>query len=115
MRRTRTATKKRKAGEEGTPFSSSGEEGKAVKKILTEHKQYITVHELRTPAKVVDKLRRDFANLKEFNRNSMKIGIRKLLQQQEVVQKVNQFWGGGTEIGLDILNDHEDMNTVRNW
>ena len=92
--RTTRANKKQKKGEEGNPFSSSGEEGMAVKKILTESKQYITVQELRTPAKVVDKLRRDFANLKEFNRNSMKIGVRKILQHQEVVQKVNQFWGG---------------------
>ena len=114
MRSTRT-NKKRKAGEEGNPFSSSGEEAMAVKKILTEHKQYITVQELRTPAKVVDKLRRDFANLKEFNRNSMKIGVRKILQHQEVVQKVNQFWGGGTEIGQEILNDHEDQHVVSNW
>ena len=113
--RTTRANKKQKKGEEGNPFSSSGEEGMAVKKILTESKQYITVQELRTPAKVVDKLRRDFANLKEFNRNSMKIGVRKILQHQEVVQKVNQFWGGVAQIGQDVLNDHEDEHVVSNW
>ena len=115
MRSTRATKKPRKAGEEGAPFSSTGDEAKAVKKILTENKQYITVQELRTPAKVVDKLRRDFANLKEFNRNSMKLAVRKILQHVEVVQKVNQFWGGGTEIGQDILNDHhEDQHVVSN-
>ena len=115
MRSTRATKKPRKAGEEGAPFSSTGDEAKAVKKILTESKQYITVQELRTPAKVVDKLRRDFANLKEFNRNSMKIGVRKILQHQEVVQKVNQFWGGVAQIGQDVLNDHEDEHVVSNW
>jgi hypothetical protein len=88
------AAHKGKKGQEGRSFSVSGDEGKAVKKILCQKAKYISVLELRTPAKVVDKLRRDFADLNEFNRNSMKLGIRKILNSQEVVQCVNQFWGG---------------------
>ena len=97
-----------KKGDEGRSFSATAEEGKAVKIFLTDTPQYITVPELRTPAKVVDKLRRDFGNLKEFNRNSMKIGIRKILNQKDVVQSVNQFWGGGTDKALlgSELEDH---------
>ena len=105
---TRT-NKKPRTSEAGRSFAVTGHEGASVKRILKDSAKYITVHELRTPAKVVDKLRRDFADLGLFNRNSMKLGVRKILQLQEVVTAVNGHWGNSVE-----ASDPDDDHIVSN-
>jgi len=87
-----------------------GHEGTAVKKILKDSTKYITVHELRT---LVKKLRRDFADLTQYNRSSMKLGVRKILNLQEVVVAVNGHWG--TDVEASDPNQDEDniVSTTR--
>ena len=110
MTLTRGSNKTKKT-EEGRSFSVQGDEGKAVKFFLAETKQYITVHELRTPAKVVDKLRRDFLDLSGYNRASMKMGVRKILNLQEVVVSVNAHWG--VVEPRDELDEDHVVSTTR--
>ena len=52
---TRT-TKKLRTSKAGRSFSVTGHEGASVKRILKDSAKYISVQELQTPAKVVDKL-----------------------------------------------------------
>jgi hypothetical protein len=111
-RNTSTRRKQVKKAETGRSFAVLGEEGKAVKKILLDTHRYITVHELRTPAKVVDKLRRDFDDLGEYNRNSMKLGVRKILNSQEVVSAINGQWGGEMEPRESTTTDGEETHVV---
>ena len=107
------ATKKPKTSESGRSFSVQGQEGTAVKKILKDSSKYITVHELRTPAKVVDKLRRDFADLTQYNRSSMKLGVRKILNLQEVVVAVNGHWGADVEASDPNHDEDNIVSTTR--
>ena len=102
-------TKKPRTSEAGRSFSVTGHEGASVTRILKDSAKYITVQELRTPAKVVDKLRRDFNDLGVFNRSSMKLGVRKILQLQEIVAAVNGHWGISIEAS-ELDEDHVVSN-----
>ena len=91
-------------------FSSKGREGESVEKIVCTPR-YITVEELRKPAVVTDRLRRDYDDLRQFDRVSMKAGIRKILTTSEVVKAVNAYWSGAVDdstIG-GCKNDEEVM------
>ena len=71
-------------------FLSKGTEGENVEKIICTPK-YISVAELKKPAVVTDRLRRDYADLKSFDRISMKCGVRKILNLRQVVDSVNNY------------------------
>ena len=43
---------------------------------------------------VTDRLRRDYENLKQYNRISMKAGVRKILTTTHVIEAVNSYWLG---------------------
>ena len=73
-------------------FHARGAEGENVERIICTPR-YITLQELRKPAVVTDRLRRDYADLAVFDRTSMKCGVRKILTTTQVVNAVNAYWG----------------------
>ena len=76
----------------GKTFASKGPEGENVQKILLTPK-YITLPELKKPAAVTDRLRRDYVDLMDYNRNSMKNGVRKILNSSSVIKAIYDYWG----------------------
>ena len=62
----------------GKSFKTKGKEGLTVKNIFLGKPKYITVLELRRPAQVTDKLCRDYIDFAEFDRKSMRGGIRNI-------------------------------------
>lgn len=73
-------------------FSAKSDHGQAVLELIKTRPKYVTVSELRKPAQVVDKLRRDFPEYLEYDRNSMKTTVRKFLLSLEVETAVKKFW-----------------------
>ena len=82
----------RTSSDQGRTFSTKGTEGENVKKIITTPK-YITIPELRKPAQVTDRLRRDYDDLVQFERSSMKNGVRKILNSSNVIKAIYDYWG----------------------
>ena len=84
-------------GTRSTPVSSNvsfhakGVEGDNVERVICTSR-YISIPEVRKPAVVIDRLRRDYGDLKTFDRISMKCGVRKILTSDEVVNAVNAYW-----------------------
>ena len=75
-------------------FRAKGPEGENVERIICTPR-YISIPELKKPAVVTDRLRRDYGDLKTFDRISMKCGVRKILTSDEVVNAVNAYWSDG--------------------
>ena len=71
----------------GKAFSSKGPEGELVRNVLTNKPKYISLGELKRPAIVTDKLMRDYLDFKGYDRESMKGGVRSILQTKEVKQE----------------------------
>ena len=72
-------------------FLARGTEGENVERIICTPK-YITLDELRKPATVTDRLRRDYQDLKVYDRKSMKGGIQRILKFPDVIKAVNEYW-----------------------
>ena len=104
-------TRNRRLETAGTSFKVKGPEGQTVKRILLERPRYITTKELRKPAAVTDKIRRDFPDLQSFCRNSMKVGVRKLLVSQEVHVAVQKHWNPAYTASGAVAEE-EDENVV---
>ena len=93
-------------------FSTKTYEGESIEKIICTPK-YITVQELTKPAVVTDRLRRDYQDLKSFDRISMKSGVRKILKSVDVIKAVNDYWGdGNSPDSSSLLNDNDDDSLV---
>ena len=93
-------------------FSTKTYEGESVEKIICTPK-YITVQELKKPAVVTDRLRRDYQDLKSFDRISMKSGVRKILGTVDVVKAVNDYWcDGNYPDSSSLLNSNDDDSLV---
>ena len=93
-------------------FSTETYEGESVEKIICTPK-YITVQELKKPAVVTDRLRRDYQDLKTFDRISMKSGVRKILGTIDVIKAVNDYWGNGkSPDSSSLLNNNDDDSLV---
>ena len=93
-------------------FSTKTYEGESIEKIICTPK-YITVQELTKPAVVTDRLRRDYQDLKSFDRISMKSGVRKILGTVDVVKAVNDYWGdGNSPDSSSLLNSNDDDSLV---
>ena len=85
----------------GKQFKVKSPGGDSVKNILMGRPKYISLDELCKPAQVTDRLRRDFSDLKQYDRNSMKNAVRKMLQTNEIKGAVIQFWDGDGTNGLE--------------
>ena len=86
-------------------------EGKRVEKIICTPK-YIKVHELKKPAVVTDRLRRDFDDLKGFDWVSMKCGVRRLLNAAEVIQAVSAYCNVGSSSNETATFNNDDGSLV---
>ena len=92
-------------------FSSRGKEAENVESIVCTPK-YITLCELRKPAVVTDRLRRDYQDLKSFDRVSMKAGVRKILNTSEVIKAVNSYWNGGLDNMSNAVQSNNDDDSL---
>ena len=93
-------------------FSSKGKEGQNVENIICTPK-YITVQELRKPAVVTDRLRRDYFDLQSFDRISMKCGVRKIMGHAYVIQAVNTYWSDEcSDFNASSSNNNDDDTLV---
>ena len=89
-------------------FSTKGQEATNVENIICTPR-YITVQELRKPAVVTDRLRRDYHDLKSFDRISMKCGVRKILSSSETIQAVNAYWNDEfSPLNVTPSNNNDD-------
>ena len=89
-------------------FSTKNIEGKNVAIIICTPK-YITVEELKKPAVVTDRLRRDYHDLKSFDRISMKCQVRKILSSSETIQAVNAYWNDEfSQLNVTPSNNDDD-------
>ena len=99
-------------------FLSKGTEGENVEKIICTPK-YISVAELKKPAVVTDRLRRDYADLKNFDRISMKCGVRKILNLRQVVDAVNHYQNDEDAVaqipGATAFNHDNDDSLVSTY
>ena len=91
-------------------FCTKGREGENVEKIVCTPK-YITVQELKKPAVVTNRLRRDYDDLKLYDRVSMKAGVRKILTTAHVIQAVNTYWMGN-EDGITVLGNSDESSLI---
>ena len=92
-------------------FSSKKIEGQNVETIICTPK-YITVEELKKPAVVTDRLRRDYLDLKCYDRISMKAGVRKILGLSEVIQAVNAYCSAEFNDLNAASNNNDDDSLV---
>ena len=92
-------------------FSSKGEEATNVQNIICTPR-YITVPELRKPAVVTDRLRRDYHDLNSFDRVSMKCVVRKILSSSAVIQIVNAYWSDDCIPLSASTNSNDDDSLV---
>ena len=100
------------SGNRNVSFSAKKNEGQNVERIICTPK-YVTVHELKKPAVVTDRLRRDYDDLRCYDRLSMKNGVRKILQIDDVVQAVNAYWSDGTSPNAsNTFNNDDDSSLV---
>ena len=100
----------------GKAFKAKGKEGTTVKNIVMGKPKYITIGELRKPANVTDKLRRDYMDFKSYDRDSMRTNVRNILNQKEVRHAVAKFWGtlDGTEDSVGDSSDDEKIVSENN-
>ena len=100
------------SGNRNVSFSAKKNEGQNVERIICTPK-YVTVQELKKPAVVTDRLRRDYDDLRCYDRLSMKNGVRKILQIDDVVQAVNAYWSDGTSPNAtNAFNNDDDSSLV---
>ena len=100
------------SGNRNVSFSATKNEGENVKRIICTPK-YITVQELKKPAVVTDRLRRDYDDLRCYDRLSMKNGVRKILQIDDVIEAVNAYWSDGTSPhATNAFNNDDDSSLV---
>ena len=110
--KTTRATNVASSGNRNVSFSPRGNEGENVERIISTPK-YVTVQELRKPAVVTDWLRRDYDDLRCYDRLSMKNGVRKILQIDDVIQAVNAYWSDGTSPNATTaINNDDDSSLV---
>ena len=95
----------------GKAFKGKGQEGNTVRNIVMGKPKYVTVAELKKPANVTDKLCRDYVDFKMYDRDSMRVNVRNILNQKEVRTAVAGFWGStvSTEDTVEESSDDEKI------
>ena len=110
--KTTRATNAANSSNSNVSFSPRGTEGENVERIMCTPK-YFTVQELRKPVVVTDRLRRDYDDLRCYDRLSMKNGVRKILQIDDVIEAVNAYWSDGTSPhATNAFNNDDDSSLV---
>ena len=96
----------------GKTFKVKGQEGATVKNIFMGKPKYVTMAELKRPAMVTDKLRRDYLDFNSFDRDSMRQNVRNILNQKEVKTAVAGFWGATLPSTEDTVDDSSDDEKI---
>jgi predicted transposase YbfD/YdcC len=78
-------------------LKGNSDDAKKILNILLTRPKYITVAELRTQARVTDKMRKDNPEWLSYDRNSMKNYIRKILLTKEVELAVKKHCNNAEE------------------
>ena len=68
--------------------------------------------ELKKPAVVTDRLRRDYEDLKIYDRLSMKGGVRTILRMDEVAQTVNAYWNTDSNNSNNSADSNDEDSLV---
>ena len=61
---------------------------------------------------ITDRLRRDYQDLKVFDRVSMKADVRKILSTMDVIKAVNEYWGGANAATSSSFLHNDDDSLV---
>ena len=116
-----TMARTRKANQDDScyeGFTTTSEDAKFVREqLVKEPFRFLNeVGDMNRPARVVDKLRKAFVRLIRFNRDSMKNGIRRILNEDDIKSQIHSYFGGnGKKPGQDIRvadDDGEDSDAL---
>ena len=99
------------ASNSNVSFSARGPEGVNVEHIICTPK-YVTMDELKKPAVVTDRLRRDYEDLKIYDRLSMKGGVRTILRMDDVAQTVHAYWNTDSNNSNNSADSNDEDSLV---
>jgi hypothetical protein len=75
-----------------SPFKSNSEDARVIVDTFLSRPRYVSVQELRSPARVTDRLRKDNPRFLSYDRSSMKNYVRKVLISKDVQNAVQKHW-----------------------
>ena len=105
-----------KKGKEDTdyePFSTTGEDGRVARQLLLKEplRYFNEFQDCGRPARVVDKLRKAHGRFMKFNRDSLKNGIRKILNEDEIRTHLESYFDNMMKSpnNEDEEQDHDNL------